>query len=151
MLLLVFRIKKWIWNTACYNYVLIKFGFLDHFHSVCCTPWRTYKTGYALQVSNHTRVCLQLIQNADMVQFGAEASIHVIISSLSLYLLYYAEACNEFAGLISESLRLRPTQLFSKKYRSGGKPLATLSPIRLTRDLKFRLQLQKRTRYRSTN
>ena len=28
-----------------------------------------------------------------------------IISNISLYSLYYAEACNEFAGPISESLR----------------------------------------------
>ena len=54
---------------------------------------------------------------------------------LSLSLLYYAEACNEFAGPISTSLRLRATQLLSKKCRSDGKALATLCPIWAARDL----------------
>ena len=52
----------------------------------------------------------------------------------SSHLLYYAEACNEFAGPISASLRLLATQLFSKKYRSGGEPLTTLRPIWPARD-----------------
>ena len=51
-----------------------------------------------------------------------------VIKSL-VYSLYYAEACNEFAGPISASLRLRATQILSKKYRSGGEPLATLCPL----------------------
>ena len=37
-----------------------------------------------------------------------------IKSNLLLYSLYYAEACNELAGPVSASLRLRATQLFSK-------------------------------------
>ena len=45
-------------------------------------------------------------------------------SKLSLYLLYYAEACNKLAGPISVSL-LRAVQLLSKKRHSGGEPLAT--------------------------
>ena len=53
-----------------------------------------------------------------------------IKSNLLLYSLYYAEACNELAGSISAQLRLPETQLFSKKCRSGRKPLATLSSIR---------------------
>ena len=52
------------------------------------------------------------------------------LSSLSLYSLYYAEACNELAEPISESLRLWATrQLHSKKRCSGGEPLKTLCPI----------------------
>ena len=40
--------------------------------------------------------------------------------NLSLYSLYYAERCNEFAGPVSASLRLRATaQLFLKKCRCG--------------------------------
>ena len=50
-------------------------------------------------------------------------------SNLLLYSLYYAEACNEFAGPISASLRLWATQLLSKKCCSGGEPLATLCLI----------------------
>ena len=42
------------------------------------------------------------------------------------YSLYYAEACNDFAGPFSASLHLRATQLLSKKCRKGGEPLATL-------------------------
>ena len=58
--------------------------------------------------------------------------------NLSLYSLYYAEACNEFAGPIPASLRPRATQLPPKKCRNGGEPLATLCPIQPTLDLKFR-------------
>ena len=64
---------------------------------------------------------------------------HKIKSNLSLYLLYYAGACNELAGPISASLRLWTKQLFSKKCRSGGEPLATLCPIWPARDLNLRL------------
>ena len=49
------------------------------------------------------------------------------LNLLLLYsLYYYAEACNEFAGPITASLRQKATQLLSKKYRSGGESLATL-------------------------
>ena len=60
------------------------------------------------------------------------------ISNLSLYSLYYAETCNEFAGPISASLRLRAIQLISKKCRSDGEPLATLCSIWQARDLNLR-------------
>ena len=59
-------------------------------------------------------------------------------SNLSLYSLYYAEACNQFAGLISAALRPRSIELLSKKCCSGGEPLATLCPIRPARDLNLR-------------
>ena len=52
-----------------------------------------------------------------------------VVTNLSLYTLYYAEACNEFAGPISASLRLRATKLLLEKCRSGGEPLATLCSI----------------------
>ena len=48
------------------------------------------------------------------------------LSNLLLYSLYFAEACNEFMGPISVSLRLRATPLLSKKCCSGGGPLTTL-------------------------
>ena len=48
-----------------------------------------------------------------------------IQSNLSLYSLYYAEACNKFAGPVSASFR-PATQLHSKKYCSGGEPLAKM-------------------------
>ena len=51
-----------------------------------------------------------------------------IESNLSIYSLYYAEACNGFAGPISASLR-QQTQLLSKKSHSGGEPLAPKCPI----------------------
>ena len=41
-----------------------------------------------------------------------------IISYLSLYLLYNAEACNEFDGPISASLRIRTAQILPKKCHS---------------------------------
>ena len=50
--------------------------------------------------------------------------------------LILAKACNELAGPVSTSLRLRATQLLSK-CRSGGEPLGTLS--NLTR---VRIELQ---------
>ena len=49
--------------------------------------------------------------------------------NLSLYSLYHTDACNEFAGPISASLRLRATQLLLKKCRNGGEPLASLCSI----------------------
>ena len=52
----------------------------------------------------------------------------LIKSNLSLYLMYYAEACNEIAGPVSASLRLGSTA-FSKKCRSSGEPFATMCPI----------------------
>ena len=39
---------------------------------------------------------------------------------------YYTKVCNEFAGSISASMRLRATKLFSKKYRSSSEPLAKI-------------------------
>ena len=51
------------------------------------------------------------------------------IKNLSLYTLYYAEACSESVGFISASLHLQATQLLSKKCHSDGEPLATLCPI----------------------
>ena len=47
-------------------------------------------------------------------------------TNLLLYWLYYADACNEFAGPIFASLRLQATQLNSKKCRSGGGPARDL-------------------------
>ena len=49
-------------------------------------------------------------------------------SNLSLYSLYYAKACNEFVGPISESLR-PTTQLLSKNRRNGSEPLAILCQV----------------------
>ena len=45
---------------------------------------------------------------------------------------------NKFAGPIFASLRLRETQLLSKKCRSGGELLATLRPIWPVRDLNLK-------------
>ena len=44
----------------------------------------------------------------------------IVKSNLSLYLLYYAEACNKFTGSFSASLHLRATQLLLKNCRSQG-------------------------------
>ena len=52
-----------------------------------------------------------------------------IKSNLALYSRYYAEACKEFAGRLSTSLRQRATQILLEKCRSGGEPLVTLYPI----------------------
>ena len=52
-----------------------------------------------------------------------QGSLNQTNSNISLYSLYYAEACHEFAGPIFMSLRLQVTQLFSKKCRSFGEPL----------------------------
>ena len=49
-----------------------------------------------------------------------------IKSNLLLYLLFYAEVCNEFLGSISLLLRLQATQLLLKTYPSDGKPLAVV-------------------------
>ena len=44
----------------------------------------------------------------------------------SSYSLYYAEACNEFTGPFFAALHLQTRQLFLKKCRRSGEPLATL-------------------------
>ena len=69
------------------------------------------------------RWCKELFQGINLLNYFK------IKSNLSLYLLYYAEACNEFAGPISASLRQRATQLLSKKCCSCSESLATLCPI----------------------
>ena len=56
-------------------------------------------------------------------------SLVVSISNLSLYSLYYAEACYELAEPIFLSLHLWATQLLSKKCRSGGEPLTAVCSI----------------------
>ena len=59
-------------------------------------------------------------------------------SNLSLYPLYYAEACNELAGIISRHCA-SATQLILKKYTcSGGEPLTSLCPIWPVRNLNLR-------------
>ena len=50
----------------------------------------------------------------------------VLNINLSLYLLCYAEACNELVGPNFASLHLQATQLLLKKCHSSGEPLATL-------------------------
>ena len=53
-----------------------------------------------------------------------------LTSNLSLYLLYYAEACNEFAGPISTSLRLSNTAPFkemSQWWRAVGNTVPYLT------------------------
>ena len=68
-------------------------------------------------------------------------------SKFCLYWLYYAEACNEFTGPNSASLRVSNALLLSKKCRSSGEPLATQSDLTGSR---LDLPLQRQTRYRST-
>ena len=52
-----------------------------------------------------------------------------IISNLLLYLLYYAEACNRFAGPISVSLRLRSTPFEEplQRWRADGHTVSDLT------------------------
>ena len=45
--------------------------------------------------------------------------------------MYYSEACNEFVGPISVSLRPGNTTSFKEMSHSGGDPLATLCTIDL--------------------
>ena len=61
----------------------------------------------------------------------------IVKSNLSLDSLFYAEACNKFAGPISASLRPGNTLLL-KKFCCGGKSLAALCPIWPARDLNLR-------------
>ena len=52
-----------------------------------------------------------------------------IKSNLSLYSLYYANACSKFAWGPSPRRCARAIQLLLKKCCSGGKALATLCPL----------------------
>ena len=52
------------------------------------------------------------------------------VQSLSLYSLYYAEACNEFAGPISASLRpgnTAPFEEMSQRWRAVGNTVSDLT------------------------
>ena len=52
------------------------------------------------------------------------------LSNLSLYSLYYAEACNEFAGPISVSLRpgnTTPFEEMSQRWRAVGNTVSNLT------------------------
>ena len=60
----------------------------------------------------------------------AVVSIYFVKSNLSLYSLYYAEACNGFAGLFSASLRLGNTATFkemSQRWRAVGNIVSDLN------------------------
>ena len=70
-----------------------------------------------------------------------EAKINQIKSNLSLYSLYYGEACNELA--VSISLSALATHLLSKKSCSGGEPLAKLSLNWPAQDLNLRGRMQR--------
>ena len=63
------------------------------------------------------------------VKWIFQIAVEKIKSNLWLNSLHYVETCNDMVGPISTSLRLRATQLRTKKCRSGGKPLATLYSI----------------------
>ena len=78
-----------------------------------------------------------------------QLSFNFIKSKLnfSLCSLYYAEACNEFAGP-SPHHCAQATLLLSKKCCSSSELLATMSDLTGPR---FDLRLQRRTGYRSTN
>ena len=56
-----------------------------------------------------------------------------IKSNLSLYSLYYAEACNELAGPISASLRpgnTAPFEEMSQRWRAVGNTVSDLTGLR---------------------
>ena len=67
---------------------------------------------------------------------------NLIKSDLSLYSLFYAEACNKLVGPISASLRARATQLRSKKCRSDGEPWATQWSIWSARNINLKPPVQ---------
>ena len=57
----------------------------------------------------------------------------IVKSNLSLYSLYYAEACNELAGPISASLRpgnTAPFEEMSQRWRAVGNTVSDLTGLR---------------------
>ena len=67
------------------------------------------------------------------------------------YSLKNAQACNEFAGLVSASFHMRVTQLFSKKMSQQWRAVCNTLINLTVRDLTLDLPVQRQTRYRSTN
>ena len=67
--------------------------------------------------------------NPTRVGFDPGVVMLFSISNFSLHSLYCSKACNELTGPISASMHQRTTKLLSKRYRSGGEPLATLCSI----------------------
>ena len=96
---------------------------------------RTIYTSYQLkQLASrfHRTQYLALPERAELAASLGVTQTQVIksinLSNLLLYLLYYAEACDEFAGLISRSSCLQAITAPSMKRRVGSEPLATLCP-----------------------
>ena len=61
------------------------------------------------------------------------SDMHIFKSNLPLYSLYYAEACNEFAGPISASLRpgnTAPFEEMSLRWRAVGNTVSDLTSPR---------------------
>ena len=78
-----------------------------------------------------------------ILKFFVENQINQIKFFIILAVAYYAEARNEFATPISESLHVRATQYLLMKCRRSGEPLAQLCPILPARDLNFKLTVPK--------
>ena len=86
--------------------------------------------GASHQSLSRRNLCTRWMSGYPVLLCGCTEVNHQTKKIKSLrYSLYYAEACNEFARPISTSLRLWATQLFSKKWCSGGELLATLSVL----------------------
>ena len=110
----------------------------------------THEDQYSCIVILSVLSCAVFYQDLDILLcMRFQLSFNFIKSkpNLSLYSLYNAEACNQFAGS-SPSHCAQATLLLSKKCCSSSELLATLSDLTGPR---FDLPLQRRTRYRSTN
>ena len=71
--------------------------------------------------------------NSSFAKQNMPKKVSKIKSNLSLYSLYYAEACNELAGPISASLRpgnTAPFEEMSQRWRAVGNTVSDLTGLR---------------------
>ena len=79
------------------------------------------------------------------------ATNHLVKSNLSLYSLYYAEACNEFAGPISTLVRLSNTAPFEEMWQRWRAIGSTMSDLTGSRFEPLTFCSRDERVYRSTN
>ena len=101
-LILFYRIKFMISCFSCS---------IDDIVSVLLYSYPANKLSYAMN-KIHAKVKIRNIRLSSSLLISQTFNI--------LAVQYYAKVCNEFAGSISASMRLRATKLFSKKYSSSS-------------------------------
>ena len=92
--------------------------------------WRSLQRKQALKLSMQNLGFLRIKFRSEILTNEDYYKLRIIKSNLSLYPLYYAKACNEFAGPISALLRQRYSATFedmSQGWRAVGNIMSDLT------------------------